>query len=109
MYISYLSLCVELSQCLRSCELRLRGLTDDTESPPAVVPKAGEGESPEQLAWLKEVAADQAAHPPGYFPFRNYLHRLLKNLSDESLRLLYEILHWDLGTYAIFSSYCVDL
>ena len=74
----------------------MRGLTDDTETPPDPTDDA---ESPEMKAWLKEVAADKAAHPPGYFAYRNYIHRLGKNLSDEALRLLYEILRWDLGAY----------
>ncbi|KAI5821509.1 hypothetical protein K523DRAFT_384551, partial [Schizophyllum commune Tattone D] len=101
----------DVTTLLRSCDLRLRGLADDTEISPlasantaaAALPPTTDEDSPELQAWLKEVAADQALHPPGYFPFRNYFHRLLRNLSDESLRLLYEILRWDLGAMYTFA------
>ncbi|KAI5821589.1 hypothetical protein K523DRAFT_328380, partial [Schizophyllum commune Tattone D] len=92
----------DITTLLRSCELRLRGLTDDTETPPDPTDDA---ESPEMKAWLKEVAADKAAHPPGYFAYRNYIHRLGRNLSDEALRLLYEILRWDLGMMYIIANH----
>ncbi|KAL1754406.1 hypothetical protein FB107DRAFT_275853, partial [Schizophyllum commune] len=101
----------DVTTLLRSCDLRLRGLADDTEISPLAsantaapaLPPTTDEDSPELQAWLKEVAADQALHPPGYFPFRNYFHRLLRNMSDESLRLLYEILRWDLGAMYTFA------
>ncbi|KAL1739240.1 hypothetical protein HDZ31DRAFT_77737, partial [Schizophyllum fasciatum] len=70
-----------------SCDLRLRGLKEDTEIPAVV------DTSPLDLA----SAADQDGHPQGWFPYRNYALNPQKNRSDELIRILYAVLRWDLG------------
>ncbi|KAL1711918.1 hypothetical protein EV715DRAFT_268258 [Schizophyllum commune] len=65
----------EIGTILRSCELRLRGLTDDTDATTIV----------------------ESLFPNGWFPDRDWVPELGKNRSDELLRILYELLRWDLG------------
>ncbi|KAL1754396.1 hypothetical protein FB107DRAFT_275843 [Schizophyllum commune] len=84
----------DVTTLLRSCDLRLRGLTDDTEISTA---PATEEESAEARAWRRAIEADMAAHPRGFFTYRNMMSRPGKNRSDEFVRILYEAIRWDLG------------
>ncbi|KAI5824358.1 hypothetical protein K523DRAFT_356905 [Schizophyllum commune Tattone D] len=65
----------QMSTLLRACDLRLRGLREDGEVD----------------------AGPPSEHELGWFPERNWDLDPDQNRSDEYLRILYELLRWDLG------------
>ncbi|KAL1657636.1 hypothetical protein GGF50DRAFT_121648 [Schizophyllum commune] len=72
----------EMTTILRLCDLRLRGLPDETDLSGIVTP----------------------LFPPGWYPDRDWDPETGKNRSDELLRILYELLRWDLGVIYVMAN-----